>query len=81
MIDVISQLEHNSQTVKKGLEQQLKFLEEIESSQTKLVFEKERTVQNIATLRGALQAYEQSLTLLKKAQAEEETPQTLEEAA
>jgi len=75
-MNVIPHIEKNSQELKKNLEQQIKFLEEIERSQTKLVFEKERTVQNIATIRGALQAYGQSLALLKKA---EEAEQPVEE--
>lgn len=66
-MDVIPQIEKNSQELKKNLEQQIKFLEEIERSQAKLAFEKDRTIQNIATLKGAIQAYGQSLALLKKA--------------
>jgi len=80
MKDVIEQIEGSRQDLQKTLEQQIHHLEDIERTQRKMMVDKDGTVRNIATLRGALQAYEQSLILIKKAEGSEASDETGEDA-
>ena len=80
MKDVIEQIEGSRQDLQKTLEQQIHVLEDIERAQRKLVVDKDSTIRTIATLRGALQAYEQSLILIKKAEGSEPSEETGEDA-
>ena len=55
-------LEKKREEVSKSLEQHVRFLQELIQSQKKLTLQRDRTVQKIAALEGALQAYEDCLS-------------------
>ncbi len=55
-------LEKKREEVSKSLEQHVRFLQELIQSQKKLSLQRDRTVQKIAALEGAFQAYEDCLS-------------------
>lgn len=57
-----SYLEKKREDVKKSLEEHVKLFQEITQSQKKLTFQRDRTLQKIATLEGAFEAYEDCLS-------------------
>lgn len=57
-----SYLEKKREEVSKSLEQQVKLFQDITRSQKKLSLQRDRTVQKIAALEGAFQAYEDCLS-------------------
>lgn len=65
-MDILSQVDQSIQELTQSLKEQNRFLQDIEAAQRKLTFRKREAIETIATLTGALQAYEQCLLMLKK---------------